>query len=98
MNKRKRGSDAEGYPLLGERARVRGTAILDKLEAHPKRPAALHSPAVHGENARNQFPHCTHEQTETGSDAERYPLLGERARERGIAILDTWKLTRKRQR
>src|SRR5256885_5709177 len=33
-------------PLLEERARVRGTAILDNLEAHPKRPAALHSPAL----------------------------------------------------
>src|SRR5207237_3729752 len=53
-------------PLLGERARVRGTAILDNLEAHPERPAALHSPTVHGENARNHFAHCTHEPTETG--------------------------------
>src|SRR5437899_908127 len=35
---------ANVVPLLGERARVRRTAILDNLEAHPKRPAALLSP------------------------------------------------------
>src|SRR5947209_18340238 len=88
MNKRKRAATRRDTLSFGERARVRGTAILDNLEAHPKRPAALHSPPVHGENARNQFAHCTHEQTETGSDARGNHRMGGGQGGRGTGMSD----------
>src|SRR5256885_592157 len=99
-------------PLLGERARVRGTAILGNLEAHPKRPTALHPLTVHGERGPHMVPspwgegkgEGPRDSRQPGSSPEKThcpplahgsrrggliwsPLLGERARVMGTAIL-----------